>query len=200
MFQYTVNDKDWKTVRAWRDTNWRAEKIMFFYIVQFVNMLNKGTLMFWSHFVLYLTIFMFHYTQNIANGQFNWFDSYYLFNYFTARSLIQTFHIHTSNYNTQFSTSLTFRWSTIPSVKASWQLSSVSCSKLYKELLTIVLTADHILLTLLRLALNRSVLNWTIDVTMYLAVSGWVIRWMLRWMFGWLNEWMEWWMDGGIGR
>ena len=32
-------------------------KIMFFYTVQFVSTLSKGTLTFWSQFVLYLTVF-----------------------------------------------------------------------------------------------------------------------------------------------
>jgi len=35
-----------------------------------------------------------------------------------------------------------FRRSTVPSVEASWEQSSVSCSKLYKEILATVLTAD----------------------------------------------------------
>jgi len=47
-------------------------KIMFYYTLQFVSILNKGTLIFLSHFVLYLTLLTFPlHTQNKTNKKFN---------------------------------------------------------------------------------------------------------------------------------
>jgi len=74
------NKWQWQEKRSdvtWYKTEVR-NKILFFYTVQSLSILNKGTLIFWSQFVLYLTLFTFPLHTHthiiyIANGQYNWF-------------------------------------------------------------------------------------------------------------------------------
>ena len=59
VFQVAINDSDKKNVRGWRDTKWRAEQNTVLLHRTVCSTLNKGTLIFWSQFVLYLTLFSF---------------------------------------------------------------------------------------------------------------------------------------------
>ena len=67
-------------------------KLLFFYTVQSVSKLHKGTLTFWSHFILYRTLFIIPLrTHNIANKKCNWFHLWQVFTFYTVRSRIKTF-------------------------------------------------------------------------------------------------------------